>query len=532
MADNVEIQGLEFQIQENSEGAVSGINNLKKALSGLKGATGASVTGLNATSKSIRELKNALSGLNSGDVSKKLTQIATGLKALESAKNIKISSSIANQLNALNAALANVRWTDGDNADHLEYGLVTIPFPIPQDQYNDTIKMLEALDIGDPRAKDCMVEEIEGCVPSLKCLEGHRINVDELDYLVKRLDSFSDGELAQFQGMVVKMGLSDMTDLINLTFCCQQATVITDFSDLEQIGRDHYMNLHGGCASMEELERLDARKTALDLILNDTSGQITPYGVVYDNGTMLGTAYRERDKGIFCQGHYVRKSSLMIPMPETSQLLQPAVGDYAIRVRLASRENMEGVWVGFPDTGDHMDAAHPDELLLGLDELHAETLSECIVLEADCCLPQLEEIPDQYASAGELVRHAIDFGYAWAERGQGEPHWLDKWQAVLELEDCHRLDQALDYAQNLRQYAFVPRGLDLAEYGRELAVRDGVIPKSGLLAECFDCRAYAEEYMNQHGLSATDHGYVAWNGGEISYEYSQPKQSNSPSMSM
>lgn len=123
MADNVEIQGLEFQIQENSEGAVSGINNLKKALSGLKGATGASVTGLNATSKSIRELKNALSGLNSGDVSKKLTQIATGLKALESAKNIKISSSIANQLNALNAALANVRWMDGDKLRTLADGL-------------------------------------------------------------------------------------------------------------------------------------------------------------------------------------------------------------------------------------------------------------------------------------------------------------------------------------------------------------------------------------------------------------------------
>ena len=107
------------------------------------------------------------------------------------------------------------------NADHLEYGLVTIPFPISRDQYDDTIKMLEALDIGDPRARDCTVEEIEGSAPSLKCLEGRRINVDELDYMVKRLDSFSDGELAQFQGMAVKMGLSDMTDLINLTFCCQ-----------------------------------------------------------------------------------------------------------------------------------------------------------------------------------------------------------------------------------------------------------------------------------------------------------------------
>lgn len=115
------------------------------------------------------------------------------------------------------------------NADHPEYGLVTVPFPIPQDQYDDAIKMLEAVDIGDPRARDCTVEEIEGSVPSLKCLEGHKINVDELDYLVKRLDSFADNDLAQFQGMAVKMGLSDMTDLINLTFSCQHATVITDF---------------------------------------------------------------------------------------------------------------------------------------------------------------------------------------------------------------------------------------------------------------------------------------------------------------
>ena len=67
------------------------------------------------------------------------------------------------------------------NAAHLEYGLVTIPFPIPQGQYTGTIKMLEALDIGDPQARDCMVEEIEGSIPSLKCLEGRKVNVDELD---------------------------------------------------------------------------------------------------------------------------------------------------------------------------------------------------------------------------------------------------------------------------------------------------------------------------------------------------------------
>lgn len=69
------------------------------------------------------------------------------------------------------------------NADHLEYGIVTIPFPIPKDQYHSTIKMLEAFDIGEPRERDCTVREVLGPVPNLKCLEGTQINVDELDYL-------------------------------------------------------------------------------------------------------------------------------------------------------------------------------------------------------------------------------------------------------------------------------------------------------------------------------------------------------------
>lgn len=159
------------------------------------------------------------------------------------------------------------------NTDHLEYGIVTIPFPIPKDQYDSTIKMLEAFDIGDPRERDCMVREVLGPVPSLKCLEGTQINVDELDYLVKRLDSFSDDEIAQFQAMAFKLGKLNMTGLINLTFCCQEATVITDFSDLEGIGRAHYMNLYGGGASIEELEQLDGVETAL-LLITENEGTL------------------------------------------------------------------------------------------------------------------------------------------------------------------------------------------------------------------------------------------------------------------
>ena len=63
----------------------------------------------------------------------------------------------------------------------------------------------------------------------------------------------------------------------------------------------------------------------------------------------------------------------------------------------------------------------------------------------------------------------------------------------------------------------------MAAYGRELAIRNGLIPPSGLLTDAFDGAAYAEAQMRQYGLSATDHGYAAWNGGERQYEYSQPE---------
>ena len=160
------------------------------------------------------------------------------------------------------------------NSKHPEYGQATIPFPLAQDQYEDCVELLEKLGIGDAVERDCKVEEIQGGLPILKRLEKVAINIDELDYLAKRLDSFDSIEEAQFQAMAVKLGTFDMTELINLTFCCQQATVITDFSDLDAVGRHHIMSINGGCAP-SELAQTDLRMTALKLILSK-EGTVTP----------------------------------------------------------------------------------------------------------------------------------------------------------------------------------------------------------------------------------------------------------------
>ena len=125
------------------------------------------------------------------------------------------------------------------NKAHPEFGQATIPFPIPDSEYDHTIDLLEDMGIGSPTGQDCRVDGLDSEYPILNRLVAQSVNADELDYLAKRLDSFSQSEDVQFEAMACKLDLSDIKDFINLSFSCQQATVITDFSDLERVGKEH-----------------------------------------------------------------------------------------------------------------------------------------------------------------------------------------------------------------------------------------------------------------------------------------------------
>ena len=93
--------------------------------------------------------------------------------------------------------------------------------------------------------------------------------------------------------MASKLNLSSIKDFINLTFCCQRATVIIDFSNLDQAGKKHSLTVNGGSMPSDEYDQVDGRAVALDLIQSGT-GVVTPYGVVYDNGMKLEQVYDGR----------------------------------------------------------------------------------------------------------------------------------------------------------------------------------------------------------------------------------------------
>ncbi len=64
------------------------------------------------------------------------------------------------------------------NAQHPEYGQVTVPFPVSDEEYDHTVEMLEPLGIGDALRQDCQVDELDSHYSVLKRLEGKSVNLE------------------------------------------------------------------------------------------------------------------------------------------------------------------------------------------------------------------------------------------------------------------------------------------------------------------------------------------------------------------
>lgn len=364
------------------------------------------------------------------------------------------------------------------NRDHPEYGVATLPFPIPREEYDHCIKQLAVLEIGDAVRRDCQVLEVSGPWPTLKRLEDSEVNLDELDYLAKWLDSFDTMEIAQYQAMTEKLNLRSMTELINLTFCSQQATVITDFSDLEAIGREHYLNLKNCCASVGELENLDGYETAL-LLIDSGAGTVTRYGVVYDNGMRLEKRY---DGKHLPEYHYepdlltVSLTSMQDPKNtvHVTWLYLPAAKGQIERAMLRS---------GIPDPEDMRfrfeSSSFPAEINAALD-FRQESIYEL----------------NDLAAAVEPL----------------SPAERRKLGATVRLAQPECASQIRHLAENLDQFAFAPGVHTPAEYGRYMLQESGHFEYDENLEGFYDYEKYGLQRMEQETGMLTDKGYISYHG--------------------
>lgn len=360
------------------------------------------------------------------------------------------------------------------NPSHPEYGQITVPFPIPNEKYDLLIENLEAMEIGDPLKQDCRVDGLDSFCSVLNRMDGTMVAFDELDYLAKRLDSFCAGEAEQFQAMGHKLGLTDIKDFINLTFCCQESTVISDFSKLEQAGKYHAMNLNGGTLPLEELKALDGYETALRLI--DTgAGVVTPYGVVYDNGMKLEPLYHGRQFPPYCYDD----SPLTVCLTPT-QGGEPAILDLPVSDRQLGRSLLRAGIANLRNV----------ELSVEIDDL-PQKISDRLHLERE----GLEDLNG--------MCHVIQ-AFSQAQR--------EMLEAVVCATQPEYAREVRRLAEELDTFIFVPDVHTAEEYGRHLIQKVGWYKYDPDLENFYDYEQFGAARMKEEGGAFTTLGYVAYRG--------------------
>lgn len=109
MADNVEMQGIEFEIVNDSAAASAGVETLSKKLAELKTAISGSTTALSKVAAGITGIKNAVSGVKTSNFESQMSRISASLAKLKAqTDNLKISSSIGNQLTEIGKAVRDI----------------------------------------------------------------------------------------------------------------------------------------------------------------------------------------------------------------------------------------------------------------------------------------------------------------------------------------------------------------------------------------------------------------------------------------
>ena len=355
---------------------------------------------------------------------------------------------------------------------------VTITFPIPEDQYEQAILALEKSQIGDARVQDCLIDNVHApnC-PALVRMTGTMANVDELDWLGKQLESFDRYELLQFNAAVERFGLSAADELIDLSFCAREVTVVSDFNDLELVGKRHYLTVHGACDS-EELENLDGKETALALI-SGQPGYVTRYGVVYDNGMKLEQAYD-------------RKHLPPIWIPENSIL--------ELKIRATDEDDpKKQEWVQLPTSQIKLERTMLRVGIASCGEMQMLVSDSRFPDEVDCALDFEQE---SLFELNRLCQVCSNF----------KEQDFVKLGAVCQMAKPTCAANIRQLAENLDQFDFAPNAHTPEELGRYMIQRSGHYEYDENLEDFYNYGDYGVKRILQEDGVFVDRGYVSYHG--------------------
>lgn len=320
---------------------------------------------------------------------------------------------------------------------------------------------------------------VEGVYPSDRAnilLKDKTFNLDKLNYLAKRLDSFDGNEMTTFYAVAYGEKLDNIDSLINLTFNTHCASVVRDFSDLDAIGKDMYLTEQGG-VTMEDLDRLNGENYFKKVLADNPNPLVTPYGIIYKNKNEFEQVY----DGTHFPEYYWEENM------GTVTLSKDGFAEY--------------LYLPYVET----------ELTKALERLGAADVSECEVTMDSSLLNDemnniLKALPKNSQEKLNSINHITE---RITEMGTKEMPYLNNLTGDLQPQTIKDLDAILDSAYEFEMFDGIYNAED---YGRYMICESGHFEYDENLEEYIDFERYGSQRLQCENGAFTNAGYIVYHG--------------------
>mgnify|MGYP007132754259 FL=1 len=304
----------------------------------------------------------------------------------------------------------------------------------------------------------------------LGCLQDRFVNLDEVNYLGKRMDSFFGDEEYQFYEAMKLEGFDTLPDLINLSFNLNRYPLIQDISDMGKIGREYLLTVKG-CLPADDADDPKYAEFGRELIRSG-KGVFTEHGLLFvdedtpfvkDYDGQNFPAYVYEEMLCFLRAEYNGKTEfLYLPCEE------------------------EAIDKAFARLG----APTPDDVELSWED---------ICIDSDKWIGRFKEIAAE-EGVYELNRLAVTVNSADMD--------LEKLWAVAEYGKAEDAKQLARLAENLDCFTFIVGASNYEEVGIYVTENNADFSVNPSVEKFFDYKAFGKYIGDAYYGEFVDGGFI------------------------
>ena len=327
----------------------------------------------------------------------------------------------------------------------------------------------------------------------LKRLITDFVDIDELNFLAKRLDSFDNNELNIFEAVCEARLSCSVMDMINVTYNINNYTLVQDMSSMESIGRTHFKAVHIGWNS-GEMDNVNLAKIGREL-MNSGKSKMTEKGMLFEHE---GARFiNEYDGHTFPE--YCYDCSKMSAVLERGGLKE---------------------YVYLPTQSLSIDKA--------LKRLGTTNIAECSVDIKEIELDNLwfEKISDVASNENLYAANNV----MWAVEKSERNNELDKLEAVIEFAGKHDSASIIKLQENMDNFRYYDNVYDAESLGRALIDENEDYRIHSDVADFFMFEQYAEAIMDNNDCKFCDNGAVLLEGTTLVEILNEDNQSEEITM--